>query len=308
MSNYNSLGRRFTGSLVLLIAAAAPWPTQSQTLPPVNSSASVQKHSNLLLEAQPVNNLLPANTTTTKAKRTKYTWFLPLFKTDVDALTFYDKGGWLSGPQQVKFLYGFGSDSKSLSADLASMTFPNGIQTTLGATVTGPANQATTSTGQDSGTQALARLQAGGDFFIRTDYPLIAAGHSDGQASFLVTSSSKMDFSVSGLGGETTITDTTNRNFNSSVEAYGQYAALKNAGYAYFDVRSGWQNVQPEFAVSTGLPHRNFLLSEFTVGLNFGNYVRVGVQRFQGPPQAFGVTKDELSKWHLVVQIMPPKK
>lgn len=92
------------------------------------------------------------------------------------------------------------------------------------------------------------------------------------------------------------------------MEGYGQYGAIENQGFVYGDIRTGWQNVQPEFAKMTGLPHKNFLLTQISAGIQFGQFMRIGFQRFYGPAQAFNVSKNELSKWHLVLQIIPAAK
>jgi len=242
-----------------------------------------------------------------EAVHKKPDWLFPLWRANEATIkAFYTTDTWLTPVQQIRFLYGFNQSSKSLSADLASMIFPNGVQLTLGSTVTAPGKSPDPT--MDSATQALERLKAGGDFFMRGVYPLIAMESSNNMKMFEVHSISTLAFNISGFGDETTITESTEHNFNSSVEAFGRYSAFDSGGYLYGAVKTGWQNVQSEFAKTTGLPHRNFVLSQISLGVQVSDYMSIGFQRFIGPEQAFGTTKDELSKWHLVVQIMPLTK
>jgi hypothetical protein len=237
--------------------------------------------------------------------------FLPLLgATEKEVETFYVTSNWLAPLQQVKFLYGFGQGSKSLSVDLASMEFPLGVQTTFGSSVTAPAKDTTgtTQATTDSATQALQRLKAGGDFYVRAAYPLFAAENSAKTNMFTVFSISTLGLNISGFGNETTITESTEHNFNSGIEAYGQYGAIGGKGFLYADYRGGLQTVQTDFARSVGLTHKNFGLGQFAVGFQFAGFMRIGFQKFFGPPAAFATTRDELSKWHLVLQIMPLPK
>ena len=191
------------------------------------------------------------------------------------------------------------------------MEFPIGVQTTFGSSVTAPTTSGSTNTTQttaDSATQALERLKAGGDFYVQTAYPLFAAENSAKTNMFTVFSISRLGLNISGFGDEATITESTEHNFNTSIEAYGQYGAIGGKGFLYADYRGGLQTVQPDFARSVGLVHKNFGLSQFAAGLQFAGFMRIGFQRFFGPAAAFGATKDELSKWHLVLQIMPLQK
>jgi hypothetical protein len=238
--------------------------------------------------------------------------FLPLLGATPDEVeAFYTTSNWLAPLQQVRFLYGFGQGSKSLSVDLASMEFPFGVQTTFGSSVTAPAETPaadTTQTGVDSVTQGLERLKAGGDFYVRNSYPIFAAENEAKTNMFTIFSISTLGLNISGFGDETTLTESTEHNFNSSIEAYGQYGAIGGKGYLYADYRGGLQTVQTDFARSAGLAHKNFGLGQLAVGLQFAGFMRIGFERFFGPPAAFATTKDELSKWHLVLQIMPLQK
>jgi hypothetical protein len=297
----------------MILISGLLWPpiTRAQTLAPVNPGArSTATAAPPPPAATPLRETTPAteNPTTPKAKTTTTNrLFLPLWKADEKSVeAFYQTSNWIAPLQQVKFLYGFGQRSKTLSVDLVSMEFPAGIQTTFGSTVTAPSTKDTaTTTNADSATQALERLKAGGDFFVRTAYPLYAVQNAAKTSMFTVFSISTLGLNISGLGDETTITQATEHNFNTGVEAYGQYGAIGGKGFLYADYRGGLQTVQTDFARSVGLPHKNFGMQQFCLGLQMGGFLRIGFQKFFGPAAAFGTTRDDLSKWHLVLQVIP---
>ncbi len=234
--------------------------------------------------------------------------FLPLVGCDTAQIKeMYQVKNSFSVADQVNFLYGFRQQTKTLSSDLATMLFPNGVRVALGASVTGGQNQGSTpltpagnqTAAKDTVSQAVDRLKAGGDFFISAAYPL--ANFNVSNASMQLMSVSKLGFNFSGLGSENTITQANERMLNTSVAGYGEYKALDQAGSVFMQFTTGLQNLQADLARQTHLPN-NFLLSQVAIGIRFAGKVRVSAQRFFGPAQAFGVQPSELSKWHLVVQ------
>lgn len=252
-------------------------------------------------------------------------WWLPLWLQDDDTVVcFYQTSGAVDAISQVGFLYGFGGgDSKTLTSDLVSIQFPGGLQATLGQSVTmgtstttsvttittpstGSPSQSTTQQTMDTPATAIDKLEQGGDIFVKFQYPLAYGnGVHWGGSLFAVP---KVAGNFSGFGSEATITQANEYNFNVSVEAYGEWRAIGDTGLMYADVRSGWQHVQPEFAQKIGLGTNNFALTQFAAGIEFAKLVRFGFQRFVGPAPAFGVTQSELSKWHLVLQLVPKPK
>src|ERR1051326_2169609 len=230
---------------------------------------------------------------------------LPLRGRSIDDVEcFYSTSNMLSPLNQIGFLYGFGQQTKSLSADLVSITFPFGLQTSLGTSVTSstPDTSGNAQSGKDSPTQAIERLKTGGDFYIKGVYPLIYKNTTNFTGTVLAVP--KLGFSFSGFGSEATITEATEYNVNTSAEAYAEYRAIKNLGAFYADLRSGWQWVQADFAQAVGLGDKqNFALSQFAGGLEIRGFMRIGFQRYFGPAQVFNITNSELSKWHLVLQL-----
>src|SRR5262249_27710368 len=149
---------------------------------------------------------------------------------------------------QIRFLYGFNSNStKTLSTDLLSIQFKPGLKATFGQSVTmGPSTTSTSTTTitDSSGTQkqttstlttdtpqtAIAKLESGGDLFVRLDYPLLYHNKKDDKFAWMVFGSGTEAGNFSGLGSEGTITQANEYNFNASTEWYAEWRAINNDG------------------------------------------------------------------------------
>jgi hypothetical protein len=236
-------------------------------------------------------------------------WFLPLSKLDEAGVrSWYDSNNWIAPLSQVRFLYGFGQDTKSLSADLVTMTFKPGFLVALGTSVSSSSSGSAVSTDQ-----AIERLKAGGDFYVRSLYPIIASPRDNKKHFLTLMFAPRLGFNFSGFANGATITEATEYNGNFSFELYGQQMAIPDkdghaVGFVYGDVRSGIQGVQKDFAQKVGLGGKTwFPLTQMDAGFQFGGFLRIGFQKYFGPEQAFGVSRDEFRKFHLVLQLTPLK-
>jgi hypothetical protein len=316
-----------TSSLIVLLLSAT-W-SLAQSVPPgqLRGAAKAQE------AAQNPALAVAAGAAPACSQLPKISNFLPLTLKDGDGAEisdetvqcFYQSSGTVSPVNQVAFLYGFGGgDSKTLSADLVSVQFHGGFQATLGSSVTmgtsttttqtttttsanGQQNQDTKTLTQDTPGTAISKLQAGGDLYLRFDYPILYKNGS--RWAGVVYGQPKIGGNFSGFGSEATVTQASEYNINLSVEAYGEWRGIGDAGSLYADLRTGWQYVQPEVAQKLGLGNQNkFGMSQFAAGVEFAGLIRLGFQRFVGPAPAFNVTTSELSKWHLVANLVPKKK
>jgi hypothetical protein len=141
-------------------------------------------------------------------------------------------GGPLSYVNQVKYLYGLGQTASTISADLFTDTVSAaGLEVTFGSSISsnGPASASSTmpSPGSSSSTasaattaQAAEQLENGGDFYLQAIYPMLYKGNLNNFA--FIIANPKIGFNFSGFGSQNTITETTEYNVNTSVEAYGQ--------------------------------------------------------------------------------------
>ena len=252
-------------------------------------------------------------------------WYFPLWHKGEDVVEcFYNESKAVAPLNEVKFLYGFGGgDSKTLSSDLASIQFPGGLQANLGQSVTmgtststavtttttptgGSPTQTTSMLTTDTPATTISKIEQGGDLFVRFEYPLLYDNKQNWGGMVFAVPRFAGDFS--GFGSEATITQANDYNFNVSIEAYGEWRAFQDGGLMYADLRTGVQYIQPEVAQKLGLGSQNkFGLTQFAAGIEFAKLVRFGFQRFIGPSGAFGVAQSELSKWHLVLSLVPKK-
>ncbi len=97
--------------------------------------------------------------------------------------TFYSTEGTFSYFNQIKSIYNGASQAATVSADLASLNFVNGMQVTVGTNVQAGSSGTTTITSNTVPTlsangagQATQNMLYGGTFVVSAQYPLLATG------------------------------------------------------------------------------------------------------------------------------------
>lgn len=232
--------------------------------------------------------------------------------TENDVQCFYSTSGLVSVVGKVQYLYGFGGGANTISADLVSVQMPSpvGVQVSFGSSVTGggTGTPSSTSGGQTQPTVTAAHqsVEAGGNFFIHVLYPL--GQYTSSHLSAYAYVDPKVGFGFNGFAGQATLSQGTEQYFSLPLETYVSYDGIGHTGGVYFDYRGGLQSVPGSFAASAGLSKNNFMLNQLTFGFNFVGLVRIGAQRFFGPPAAFNAgsaSASSFNKWHLVLQLSP---
>ena len=242
-------------------------------------------------------------------------WWLPLLGKDEAKITdFYGQGGSALGDSiaplnQVSYLYG--SDSRSLSADLITAYFSNGIAAALGSSVTAGASSTTaTGTQVESQAQALAQLKTGGDFYVKVMYPLMShSSRNSKQWLFVVP---RLGFNFDGFGSQQTITEATEYNLYSVAEYYYQYGSNRNknsnlqVAAFYLDLQGGGEFVSDKLATAVALKGKATWVGQIGGGIKFFGLLDVGLQKTF---QQFSDPAPESSKhWHLVISLLPSGK
>lgn len=218
--------------------------------------------------------------------------------TDYDVQCFWGSSGLLAPLSQVRYIYGFGGGTSTISTDMLSvqMPAPVGMQVSLGTSVTGGGSSTTV--------QALQAVEAGGDFYIHAEYPI--AVFKNNRVTALLTIDPKVGFNFNGFAGQATLSQATEQYISAPVEVYGEYAGLANAGGPYIDYRGGFESVPSPFATAANLSHHNFKLQQLSLGFNFAGLMKIGAQRFFGPSEGFNVSGvNDFNKWHFVIQLSP---
>jgi hypothetical protein len=219
---------------------------------------------------------------------------------------------------QVQFLYGFGAQKKGLAADFATLIFPKGWRVSAGMSVTssgGSTTTVTTTTTTTTGTgtsassetvdQAIERLRAGGDMYITAAYPL--AAHKSANTLGYVFFLPKLSLLFNGFGGQQTLTEATEYSSNFGVEGYWEVRAIQGSGRVFLSGRYGLQTVSATFKTAAHLDKSTYPVAQVALGAQLGEFLRISLQRFQAPPGLTGATLDDLSHWHLVLQLSPNK-
>jgi hypothetical protein len=225
--------------------------------------------------------------------------------TNNDVVCFWGASGVVAPLTQVQYLYGFGEGTNTLSADLLSIQFasPTGVQVSLGTTVTG-GGSANSSPGHISASAAIASLEAGGNFYLHTMYPILV--YKSDSITFLTAVNAKFGFAVNGFAGQSTLSQGTEQYGSLPGEMYFAYNGVGNGGGFYADYRGGVEAVPGSFKKAAGLSSNVFGLQQISFGLNFGGAMRIGAQRYFGPAAGFNVlTPANFNKWHLVIQLSP---
>jgi len=216
------------------------------------------------------------------------------FATEPDVQCFYNASGLVSAVGQVQYLYGFGGGANTLSADLVSvqMPAPIGMQVSFGSSITGgggtgaPATSSnSTNQSQPSVSGAIQAVEAGGNFYIHTVYPI--AQYNSQHLSAYFYADPRVGFSFNGFAGQATLSQGSEQYFNAPVEFYGSYDGIGHSGGIYLDYRGGFESVPGSFAHTAQLSHHNFMLQQLAVGFNFVGLFRIGAQRYFGPSAAF---------------------
>jgi hypothetical protein len=260
-----------------------------------------------------------------------YNGWLPLKGCSEDAtLKFFNVSGAASVGNQGQYLYNARQSTNQIRADLFTGTFYPGFQAVLAGTATPAASQSpqTQTSGQaggavsptDSVQTAVSKLEQGGDFNLR--FPTPIAYRAFNRSTGLITFVPNVGFTVNGLTGQNTVTDSSQYSINIPLEFYletGSYETdskgLSNA-VMYFDAKPGVDVISPALKSAIGLTsNRYFFLGQVSAGIQFSQSIRVGFQYFIGPSQIYTVptasggssTKvSNLGGLHLVVSFTNP--
>lgn len=244
---------------------------------------------------------------------------------------YYNSTSDLSFANQVAYQYNPVGSASNVSSDLASLRFPQGFQLVLAGTAKadscsstqnqssscGGAVQAGSPSGnQPSLQQDIQTLTNGGDFALRTNWPLL--NYRGGPFQIRSDVNPRVGFEVNGLGGQASAANATNVLPYISNETYLQVDALSasgdgdSPGAVYFDYTWGLQHVSSDFSKSAGLDKENFLLQQIAVGVVFAGKINLSGQHYWGPTQAFvdssgkpAGTVNNFSTWQFRIQITP---
>jgi hypothetical protein len=227
---------------------------------------------------------------------------------DANINTFFGTAGKLSYLDQIKSIYNGASSSATVSADLASLNFSNGMQVTAGTNIqAGTSSPASVSTGviptlsSTSAGQATQNVLYGGTIFGSALYPLIAAGTdsagSAGGLGLLVDLVGKEGVDVQNFKSGTS-TNVNNPTSHTSVqmEGYLQYNSINlepgsssdYAGSIFVGGSYGYSYTSHEYARDYGFGnHVNNGIGQVSAGIVISGVAKIAVSRAFGPSQTY---------------------
>ena len=270
-----------------------------------------------------------------------YRAWLPLHGTGCDdsaKLYYFQVGKTATFANQAQYLYNAEQSTSQVNADLMTATFSLGFQAVLAGTATAGSSQPAASSSSTTTTPSIARrhdststsststtdsvattvskLEQGGDFNLRFPYPLFYGAKAAAGITGVITMTPNVGFSLNGVSGQNTITETTNYSLNVPLELYGQLnasPASPTQATIYGDVKYGGEWISQPLAQKIGLP-QVFGLGVASAGIEFAKSVRIGMQYYFGPHQAYCAPNTSgtctpatasVNGFHLVVSFSP---
>jgi hypothetical protein len=225
-----------------------------------------------------------------------------------DINTFFNTAGTLSYLNQIKSIYNGASSSATVSADLASLNFTNGMQVTVGTNIqAGSSNAATVSTGTvptlsaTSAGQATQNILYGGTIFASGLYPLLATGAasigSPGGLGILVDFLVKEGIDIQSFKSGTSINVNNPTSHSSAqVEGYLQYNSTNLApgssslfaGAVFVGGSYGYSYTSHDYARDYGFGNNvNNGIGQASAGILINNVAKIALSRAFGPSQTY---------------------
>lgn len=222
--------------------------------------------------------------------------------------SFFGTDGKLSFMDQIKSIYNGGSNSATVSADLASLNFSTGWQVTLGTNIQAGASSPTAvSTGivptlsSTSAGQATQNLLYGGTITAAGIYPLLAVGaanlSSPAGVGFMVDFAAKEGVDIQSFkSGTSTNVNNPSSHTSAQVEGYLQFNSTNlapgstgvSAGAFFIGGSGGYNYMSHGYARDYGFgTHVNNGIGQLSAGFLINNVAKTAVSRSFGPSQTY---------------------
>jgi hypothetical protein len=226
---------------------------------------------------------------------------------DANINAFYGTEASFSYFNQIKSIYNGASSSATVSADLASLNFHNGMQVTAGTNIqAGSSSAMTVSSGSvptlsaNGAAQATQNMLYGGTFFASVMYPVLAIGADNpatpGNFGMVLDLIGREGADIQNFKSGTNVNVTAPPSHSSAqLEGYLQYnsvnlASSSNnfAGALFIGGSYGYSYTSPGYARDYGLGHRlNNAIGQVSVGILINGVAKIAVSRGFGPSQTY---------------------
>ena len=266
------------------------------------------------------NNSLPSDPFTLKTASSAHTCLLfPIRSGCVDYGTdkfaninaFYSTNGPLSFFNQIKSIYNGASGSATVSADLTTLNFSNGVQVNAATNIQAGSSGNTTNVAagtiptlsSNGAAQATQNVLYGGTVLASEKYPLLAGGGrlgSPGSLGFLVDLIGKQGFDIQNFKSGTNV-NVSSPPFHASaqMEGYLQYNSINLgpaspsgvqsfAGALFVGGSYGYTYISHGYARDYGFGSRiNNDIGQVSAGILINGVAKISVSRAYGPSQTF---------------------
>jgi hypothetical protein len=221
--------------------------------------------------------------------------------------TFYNTDGQFSFFNQIKSIYNGASGSATVSANLASLNFPNGMQVAVVTNVqAGSSGSTTASSGAiptlsaNGAAQATQNMLYGGTVYAAVLYPLLAVGadkpNTPGNFGILVDLVGREGVDIQNFKSGTSISVTSPPSHsNAQIEGYLQYNSINLvpgstnfAGALFVGGSYGYSYTSHGYAREYGFGNRvNNDIGQVSVGILINGVAKISVSRAFGPSQTY---------------------
>lgn len=247
--------------------------------------------------------------------------------------SFYQTNGPFSFFSQVKAIYNNAAGAATVSADLGSLNFPNGMQVTVTTNVqagssgtTAVSSGAVPTLSANGAAQATQNVIYGGTFLASEMYPLVAAGASrlgsPGGLGLFVDLIAKEGADIQNFKSGTNVSVTSPPFHGSAhVEGYLQYNSINLApnsqnfaGSVFIGGSYGYNSMSHVYAQDYGFGNKvNSSIGQLSFGIVLNGVARVTVSRAFGPSQTYidstsavQTTTNNFKAWSLGIVYQSP--
>ncbi|MGA2851163.1 MAG: IPT/TIG domain-containing protein [Terracidiphilus sp.] len=232
---------------------------------------------------------------------------------------FYNNTGKLTFFDQIKSIYNGASSSATVSADLTTLNFSNGMQITAGTNLQAGSSNATTTVvpgatpvlSANGAAQAAQNMLYGGNFVVRAELPAVGAGiQTDSPGGIGGTLNVVLQEGVdvqNFKSGTSTTVDSPSSHGMAGMEGYLVYNSINlspgsdsksniYAGSIFLGGSYGYSYTSHDYARDYGFGSVNRGVGQASAGILINNVAKISVSRGFGPSQVYQDSTSGIAK------------
>lgn len=238
---------------------------------------------------------------------------------EADINAFYNSTGKLTFFDQIKSIYNGASSSATVSADLTTLNFSNGMQITAGTNLQAGSSNAPTTVAAgvtpvlsaNGAAQAAQNILYGGNFVVRAELPMVGAGIQTDSPGGIggtlnVMFQEGVDVQNFKTGTSTTV-DSPSSHGSAGMEGYLVYNSINlspgsdsksniYAGGLFIGGSYGYSYTSHDYARDYGFGSVNRGVGQASAGILINNVAKISISRGFGPSQVYQDSTSGLTK------------